>query len=154
MALDSNGDRIDSFEVMNYLVGANSAEYKGMTFKASNTVFQLQEYEGGYQFCSRYPEVIPTIENSLEACKDKCRGCWALTYYAGLETEYERRCYVFMSAADCGTLEGYKDMSGSLRSVMVGIYNSTTQQYRAYNQTVVWPGGTMLAPADYFSGAL
>ena len=85
VALDSNGDRVESYDVMNYLVGAEGIEYNGMTFEANATGFQPQEYENGYKFCERYSEVIPTIEASVDACKDKChdKGCSFLTYYAG-----------------------------------------------------------------------
>ena len=41
---------------------------------------------------------------------------------------------------------------GSARTVPVGVYNSTTKQYRKYKQTIVWPGSTTVAPADYVSG--
>lgn len=59
--LDSNGDRIDSYEVMNYLSGADGPEYKGMTYSVSSTGFELQEYAGGYNFCSRYSSITPTV---------------------------------------------------------------------------------------------
>jgi hypothetical protein len=39
-------------------------------------------------------------------------------------------------------------------SVAVGMFNSTLRQYKAYEQTVVWPGNTPEVPADYFSGEL
>ena len=39
-------------------------------------------------------------------------------------------------------------------SVAVGMFNSTLRQYKAYEQTVVWPGNTTEIPADYFSGEL
>jgi ABC-type branched-subunit amino acid transport system substrate-binding protein len=37
-------------------------------------------------------------------------------------------------------------------SVAVGIFNSTLREYKVYERAVVWPGSTMEAPADYFSG--
>ena len=36
-----------------------------------------------------------------------------------------------------------------LRSVAVGVFNSTLGQYKAYERIVVWPGGTTEVPADY-----
>ena len=39
-----------------------------------------------------------------------------------------------------------------MRNVAVGMFNSTLEQYKAYDRTVVWPGGTTEVPADYFSG--
>ena len=44
------------------------------------------------------------------------------------------------------------DMESTISSVPVGLYNSTLQQYKAYEQAVVWPGKTVEIPADYFSG--
>jgi hypothetical protein len=142
---------------MNYLSGEENLEYKGMTFKASTAGLQLQEHADGYMFCSRYSEVTPTVESSVDVCKEQCRGCWILTYYAGLQTPFAKRCYVFMSAEECGLLQGYKDGTGSIWSVPVGIYNSSgpaAQRYRAHEQAVVWPGKTLEMPEDYFSGAL
>ena len=46
-------------------------------------------------------------------------------------------------------LEGDDVMS----SVAVGMFNSTQEQYSAYERQVVWPGKTLEVPADYFSGA-
>ena len=152
VALDSKGDRIESYEVMNNLVGEDRAEYKGMTFKASTTGFQLQEYKGGYMFCSKYSEVAFTIESSEDACKDKCRRCSLLTYYAGFESQFSKRCYVFQSAVECGRLKGYKDGAGSMWSVPVGAFDSMLQEYEAYKRAVVWPGKTMEVPLDYSSG--
>ena len=156
VALDERGDRRESYEVMNFVIGNASLEYKGKTFRALATGLQLQEYYGGYKFCSKYSEVTPTIKNSVDACKDTCvqQGCWALTYYAGLQTEFKRRCYLYMSKAECGTLEGYKDGVGSVWSVPVGVFNSSTGQYQAYKQAVIWPGGTPEVPTDYISGVL
>ena len=153
VALGEHGDRIVSYEVMNYVAGVDSSEHKGMTFKPSTTGFQLQEYEGGYRFCSRYSDVTPTIESSVDACKGRCsgqRGCWALTYYAEASTEFDRRCYVYMSAAECGTLDGY--LMGSLWLVPVGIFNSSTRQYTANSRAVMWPGNTTDVPIDYSPG--
>ena len=39
-----------------------------------------------------------------------------------------------------------------MRSVVVGMFNSTNGQYEAYKQAVVWPGSTKEVPADYSSG--
>ena len=44
--LDSNGDRIENYEVMNNLVGSDEAD-KVMTFQVATSGFQLQEYTGG-----------------------------------------------------------------------------------------------------------
>ena len=46
----------------------------------------------------------------MSACKRKCSGCWALTYYAGLQTAFAKQCYIFLSEAECGTLMNYRDM--------------------------------------------
>ena len=40
-----------------------------------------------------------------------------------------------------------------MSSVAVGMFNSTQEQYSAYERQVVWPGKTLEVPADYFSGA-
>ena len=40
-----------------------------------------------------------------------------------------------------------------MRSEPFGMYNSTLQQYTAYEQVVVWPGRTTEVPIDYSSGA-
>ena len=42
---------------------------------------------------------------------------------------------------------------GRIDGVPVALYNSTLLQYMAYEQEVVWPGGTTKVPSDYFSGA-
>ena len=39
-----------------------------------------------------------------------------------------------------------------MQSVAVGIFNSRLQEYKVYERSVVWPGSTLKAPADYFSG--
>ena len=39
-----------------------------------------------------------------------------------------------------------------MRSVAVGMFNSSLQQYKAYEQAIVWPGESREVPADYFSG--
>ena len=44
------------------------------------------------------------------------------------------------------------DVEGRMSSVPVGLYNSTLQQYKAYERAVVWPGEAMEVPVDYFSG--
>ena len=44
------------------------------------------------------------------------------------------------------------DVECRTSSVPVGLYNSTLQQYKAYERAVVWPGKTMEVPVDYFSG--
>ena len=141
---------------MNYLVGEDGAEYKGMTFELATTGFELHEYAGGYHYCSLGSEKTLegdfTIKNGIESCKEKCRPCSFLTYYEGLETEYAKRCYVFKSAAECGRLTSYEDGSRGVWSVPVGVFNRTTKQYRVYERPVVWPGQTMDVPADYFSG--
>ena len=95
----------------------------------------------------------PTLESSVDACKDRCGGCWGLTYYAGLHTEFRARCYLYTAAAECGTLEGYTDRGGDLWSVPVGKFSRTEQQYSVLSK-VVWPGNTLEVPADYFSGEL
>ena len=41
-----------------------------------------------------------------------------------------------------------------MRSVAVGMFNSTEGQYEAYERVVVWPGKTTEIPADYISGEL
>ena len=41
-----------------------------------------------------------------------------------------------------------------LRTVAVGVFNATLNEYKAYEQAVVWPGDTTDLPAHYFSGAL
>ena len=41
----------------------------------------------------------------------------------------------------------------AMESVPAGVYSNTEQQYRVYEQTVVWPGGTTVVPVDYVSGA-
>jgi hypothetical protein len=41
-----------------------------------------------------------------------------------------------------------------MRSVAVGMFNNTLGEYKAYSPAVVWPGGTIVVPADYSSGAL
>ena len=102
VALDSNSDRIELYELMNYVIGEDGVKYEGMTFERTSIGFRIQRFEGGYYYCSKYFEVTPTIESSVEACKDACRGCSFLTYYAGLTTEFAKRCYLFKSAAECG----------------------------------------------------
>ena len=44
------------------------------------------------------------------------------------------------------------DAGSVIRSVPVGMFDSTLGQYKAYERTVVWPGKTMEVPPDYFSG--
>ena len=46
------------------------------------------------------------------------------------------------------------DPDGGLDSVAVGMYNSTSMQYAAYERVVVWPGSTIEVPAAFVSGAL
>ena len=43
---------------------------------------------------------------------------------------------------------------GVMGSVPVGSYNEALQQYRAYGEAVVWPGGSTEVPVDYFSGVI
>ena len=40
-----------------------------------------------------------------------------------------------------------------MSSVAVGMFDATLKEYKAYEQAVVWPGGTMDIPVDYLSGA-
>ena len=40
----------------------------------------------------------------------------------------------------------------AIRSVPIGIFNSTLQQYRTYQQPMIWPGNSTDVPNDYFSG--
>ena len=42
---------------------------------------------------------------------------------------------------------------GGMRSVRIGVYNSTIHQYSAHPEVVWWPGSTMVVPVDYSSGA-
>jgi hypothetical protein len=44
------------------------------------------------------------------------------------------------------------DAGDVMRSVAVGLYNSTVQQYEAYERETVWPGNTIEVPADRCSG--
>ena len=143
------GDQAVSYEVMNY-IGSEGAEHKGMTFTLSMNEFQLQEYPGGYKYCSQYALVTPIIASSVDACKDACRAktCWALTYYAGLKTEFAQKCYLFMAAAECGRLKDYKGGVDSVWSVPVGRYNRSTGKYTNLSE-VVWPGGTTNIPVAY-----
>ena len=39
-----------------------------------------------------------------------------------------------------------------MSSVAVGMFDSSLQQYSAYERAVVWPGNTMQVPTDYVSG--
>ena len=153
VALDKNGDRLASYEVLNYIFGADGAEYRGMTFKSTRTRgLQLQEHKGGYMYCSKYSKVAFSNESTVDACKDKCGGCYFVTYYAGLETDFAKRCYVFQSAVECGGLTGYTDGSGRGWTVPVGLYDRLQQQYKVYQEAVIWPGNTMEVPVDYVSG--
>ena len=43
---------------------------------------------------------------------------------------------------------------GGMGSVPVGMYKGMEEQYRAYEQAVVWPSNTAAVPVDYLSGAL
>ena len=116
--------------------------------------FKLLGYSGGYKYCSNYEQVEPTIQDSADACKDLCQDlCWGLTYYAGLETDFANRCYLFMSAPECGTLTSYTEtLDIPVWSVPTGIFNHSVQQYEAYERAVVWPRRTMEVPVDYVSG--
>ena len=55
-------------------------------------------------------------------------------------------------------LESYEVMNcvleagNVMRSVAVGVFDNTRQQYRTYERAVVWPGKRVEAPVDYFSG--
>ena len=105
-------------------------------------------------YCSAPRVTMPSIESSLDECKEKCRDCYSITYYAGLKTNFAKRCYVYMSEAECGTLIGFKEtLDIPMWSEPVGMYNSTLQQYTAYERVVVWPGSTTKVPVDYSSGA-
>ena len=42
---------------------------------------------------------------------------------------------------------------GGVGSVPVGRYDTTLEEYTAYEQAVVWPGSTTVVPLDYVSGA-
>ena len=70
------------------------------------------------------------------------------SYYAGLETDFARRCYVYMSAAQCGTLENYND-EGCVWSQPIGTYNCTTEQYEAHERATIWPGSAPVIPVDF-----
>ena len=39
---------------------------------------------------------------------------------------------------------------GSVRSLTVGIFNSTLHKFIASNRTIIWPGNTSAVPKDYF----
>ena len=43
---------------------------------------------------------------------------------------------------------------GKMDRLPVGMYNSTLEQYMAYERAVVWPGNTTEVPLDYVSGAV
>ena len=45
------------------------------------------------------------------------------------------------------------EVDGEMRTVPVGLYNRTLQQYSAYERAVVWPGRTTEVPID-FSGVI
>ena len=116
--------------------------------------FNMQEHLGGYMYSSAPDVTAPSIENSLDDCKAKCRDCWSVTYYAGLKTDYAKRCYVYMSEAECGTLIGWTEtLDIPMWSEVIGRYNSTLHQYTADDRVVVWPGSTTKVPVDYSSGA-
>ena len=57
-------------------------------------------------------------------------------------------------------IESYEMMNyvqepdGRMRSVAIGMYNSTDKQYMAYKQVAVWPGGTTVVPIDVVAGVL
>ena len=117
--------------------------------------FNLQGYQGGYRYCSRYKGLTPSSESSMDACKNKCflSGCWALTYYAGSGSPFARQCYMFMSEEECGTLVNYKDTGGKPWSESIGEYSSVQKHYTASSK-VVWPGQTMNLPVDYASDSV
>ena len=47
----------------------------------------------------------------------------------------------------------YIVVTGNLmRSMAVGLIGATLNEYRPYEQAVVWPGNTKEVPVDYFSG--
>ena len=46
------------------------------------------------------------------------------------------------------------DAGNMVGTVAVGLFDATLKEYKAYEQTVVWPGNTTEIPADYFSGEL
>ena len=39
-----------------------------------------------------------------------------------------------------------------MNSVAIGLYNSSTEQYVAYERAILWPGGTLEVPADFVEG--
>ena len=48
----------------------------------------------------------------------------------------------------------YVVVGGGIENMPAGLYNSTTQEYLAYERAVVWPGSTIEVPTDYSSGGL
>ena len=44
--------------------------------------------------------------------------------------------------------------SNVIRSVTVGVYNSSRRRYMPYEQAVLWPGNTTEVPVDLLSGGL
>ena len=74
-------------------------------------------------------------------------------YYAGLKSDFAKHCYVYMSAAECGTLASCTETSNetdiSVWSVLIAVYNSTVGELKADERAVVWPGNIMEAPKDY-----
>ena len=44
------------------------------------------------------------------------------------------------------------EAGSGIRSVAVGMFDSTLGQYKAYERTAMWPGSTLKVPADYSTG--
>ena len=90
--------------------------------------------------CSAPRVTMPSIESSLDECKGKCRDCYSITYYAGLKTNFAKRCYVYMSEAECGTLISYNDTGGTTAWDVAAGYN---------NDLIRWPGNSSRVPSTY-----
>lgn len=128
------------------------------TCLAGSAGLTLQEYPTGHKYCSKYAQVAPISESSVDLCKSECRDCWGLTYYEALETEFAQRCYVFSSEAECGTLIGYNEtVEVPVWSESVGYIldqsSSTEGQVYTAVMTITWPGNTTEVPSDFVSGA-
>lgn len=140
-------------KVLNNSVPLMTAHLHWHTFLADSE-FKLQDHPGGYKYCDGPRVTTPSIESSLSACKKRCRDCWSITYYAGLETDFAKRCYVYMSEAECGILTSWTEtLDIPAWSEAIGVCNSTLQQYIAHDWVVVWPGSTAEVPVDFSSGA-
>ena len=51
VALDENGDRVQDYEVMNYVWGG-PGRYGASTYRAKPEGYELQEHPGGYKYDS------------------------------------------------------------------------------------------------------